>query len=118
VGKLWANISAQEIWDATLELQRAGKLRTLLQPNLEIKNKGRPLEGKNASKESNDRAKSFLEEMKDFGNPGAAVRQVLAGGAPKNAGGKRESRSLAHSASLQGGLKKQLVIAATSVHSR
>jgi hypothetical protein len=31
--------------------------------------------------------------MKDFGNPGAAVRQVLAGGAPKNAGGKGVPKS-------------------------
>ena len=86
--KPWEPITSQEIVDATNELERAGKLLNLIQPDLNITQKGRPTEGKNMSKEAAERAKSFLEEMREYGNPAAACRDVLAGATAKNRGGK------------------------------
>ena len=87
-GPVWKPITSQDILEATDELFRAGKLKTLIQPKLELRNRGRPAEGKNASAEATARAKSFLEEMKEFGDPAAAMHQVLAGVSMKNKGGR------------------------------
>ena len=87
-GPLWDPLTAQEILDATNELHAAGKLKNLLQPSLDIKNKGRPKDERNMNAESLKRAKSFIEELKDFGDPSVAVKEVIAGGSGMNRGGK------------------------------
>ena len=92
-GRLWDPLTAQEILDATNELHAAGKLKNLSMPSLEIRNKGRPKDEKNMSVESSKRAKSFMEELKDFGDPSVAVKEVIAGSSGKNRGGKGIAKS-------------------------
>ena len=92
-GRLWDPLTAQEILDATNELHAAGKLKNLSMPSLEIRNKGRPKDEKNMSAESSRRAKSFMEELKDFGDPSVAVKEVIAGSSGKNRGGKGIAKS-------------------------
>ena len=94
-GPIFDPITGQDVMDATDELFATGQLRYLVQPSLEIKNKGRPKDDANLSVEATARAKSFLEEMKDFGDPKAALKQVLAGNSKsgRNAGGKGTAKT-------------------------
>ena len=92
-GPLFDPLTAQEIVEAADELYEAGNLKNLILPNLNIRQKGAPKKMENMSVAASNRAKSFLEELKDFGDPNVAVRHVLSKGGGNNQGGRGVSKS-------------------------
>lgn len=75
VGVCLPVLEAAEIMDATHKLRAKQKLEQLLEPAIQIGNKGRPKH--KLTKQEEERAKDFLEEQKAAGTSSAHVMDVL-----------------------------------------
>ena len=88
-----APLNLMALLDTKLELQKAGTLLNLVQPDIRLTKSGRPTPGESMrqsldSDENCVRARSFLERLSNMCPQEAAVRDVIAGKGIKNAGGK------------------------------
>jgi hypothetical protein len=85
-GPSWEPISTRELLEEVPKLREANLLPALTLPNLQLASKGRPKKVANA--EDTERAKGFLEDIKNGINEAEAqVKQVLQGGTGNNPGG-------------------------------